>query len=388
MGGGSNSSSSSSSNSKSTSSTKYGTTTTTNPYVTSTTDNSGTTTTLNDGTALSTVYNYVNSNIGDLLDEYLNPSLDSSTNQALLDSYTKTLNESARTSLENDIIAPLSSRNMLRSSQATDLYNNLSNSLTDSISDYASSLLESSQSNTADVKNNPAGEKRQFNARTKDGLNIRIPHDTILHEQKKHKLTADEWQTLLDNIDNVSNAVVSKRKSKYVGKSVLLKIKAGDKTYGVVLETFPKNNPLISTAFIDNEKNIDNWIKNEAIPNGTKTTFLDTHPNDIIAHVQPDYKPFNVNDKSGLYFQAADTAGAGNNEVEQAEKEWQEKGVLSRFFKKWFGKSKVVDENGKPLIVYHGTTSVFDIFNSNNPSTDLDFPNGIYFSSSREIAET
>jgi hypothetical protein len=33
-------------------------------------------------------------------------------------------------------------------------------------------------------------------------------------------------------------------------------------------------------------------------------------------------------------------------------------------FKKWFGKSKVVDENGKPLRVYHGTTKDFHAFDS------------------------
>jgi hypothetical protein len=33
-------------------------------------------------------------------------------------------------------------------------------------------------------------------------------------------------------------------------------------------------------------------------------------------------------------------------------------------FKKWFGKSKVVDENGKPLVVYHGTDAKdFSVFN-------------------------
>lgn len=31
-------------------------------------------------------------------------------------------------------------------------------------------------------------------------------------------------------------------------------------------------------------------------------------------------------------------------------------------FKKWFGESKVVDQNGDPLIVYHGTNADFDIF--------------------------
>lgn len=31
-------------------------------------------------------------------------------------------------------------------------------------------------------------------------------------------------------------------------------------------------------------------------------------------------------------------------------------------FKKWFGNSKVVDENGRPLVVYHGTNAIFNTF--------------------------
>jgi len=39
-------------------------------------------------------------------------------------------------------------------------------------------------------------------------------------------------------------------------------------------------------------------------------------------------------------------------------------------FKRWFGDSKVVDENGKPLVVYHGTNRDFDAFDLfSEPST-------------------
>ena len=31
-------------------------------------------------------------------------------------------------------------------------------------------------------------------------------------------------------------------------------------------------------------------------------------------------------------------------------------------FRHWFGKSKVVDEDGNPLVVYHGTDAEFDVF--------------------------
>ena len=147
MGGGSGSSS------NSVSTTTYKRTTTKNPYVTSVTDNNGTTTKLNDGTAYKSIYDYTNKNMDDLLNEYRNPTLDTPTNQALLQAYTKNLNESSQKALENNIINPLSYRNLLRSSQATNMYNNLSKTMNDSISDYSAQLLANSQKNTGDMIN-------------------------------------------------------------------------------------------------------------------------------------------------------------------------------------------------------------------------------------------
>lgn len=132
----------------------YGNTTTSNPYASATTNNSGTVANLKEGTALNSIYNYVNNNIDSLLDEYLNPSLNSTTNQAKLNAFKTNLNLEAAKSLENNIINPLSNRNMVRSSQATDLYKNLSKNTTDSLSAYMNELLAESQNNTAAVMNN------------------------------------------------------------------------------------------------------------------------------------------------------------------------------------------------------------------------------------------
>lgn len=59
-------------------------------------------------------------------------------------------------------------------------------------------------------------------------------------------------------------------------------------------------------------------------------------------------------------------------------------------FKQWFGDSKVVDENGKPLVVYHGTNTDFNVFDKSkakqnsgaNPS-DL----GFWFATKRDYAD-
>ena len=134
--------------------TVYGDTTTTNPYAYTKTNNSGTVAGFQNGTALNSIYNFVNSSIDSLLNEYLQPNIDSTTSKAKIDTFTNSLNSSTRNNLENSIINPLSSRNMLRSSQATDLYKNLYNKNSDAVANYINDLLSSSQDNTAKVLTN------------------------------------------------------------------------------------------------------------------------------------------------------------------------------------------------------------------------------------------
>jgi hypothetical protein len=59
-------------------------------------------------------------------------------------------------------------------------------------------------------------------------------------------------------------------------------------------------------------------------------------------------------------------------------------------FKKWFGDSKVVDEKGEPLIVYHGTDSEFDIFDAEHISKSSgnsgNYGKGFYFAPSAALA--
>ena len=62
-------------------------------------------------------------------------------------------------------------------------------------------------------------------------------------------------------------------------------------------------------------------------------------------------------------------------------------GVNSPAFKKWFGKSKVVDANDKPLKVYHGTTAEFDEFSYEKIGTHgTSEGRGFYFTDDPEVA--
>jgi len=72
------------------------------------------------------------------------------------------------------------------------------------------------------------------------------------------------------------------------------------------------------------------------------------------------------------------------------DKETYEKIIYSREFKNWFGDwehpnsktSKIVDENGKPLVVYHGSPYKFTEFkyNMNQTSTQVSAGGGFWFS--------
>ena len=66
------------------------------------------------------------------------------------------------------------------------------------------------------------------------------------------------------------------------------------------------------------------------------------------------------------------------------DKEKQREQQKTTEFKEWFGQSKVVDENGNPLVVYHGTDSEFEEFR-----TDIlaeGWGRGAYLTSSEEVA--
>ena len=85
-------------------------------------------------------------------------------------------------------------------------------------------------------------------------------------------------------------------------------------------------------------------------------------------------------------FMPASEAGAGKGKVAEAAKLWQEKGTDSPYFKKWFGKSKVVDENGEPLVVYRGDRPGKEVFTGRENPYNL-IQGNVFFSDNTEVAK-
>lgn len=57
-------------------------------------------------------------------------------------------------------------------------------------------------------------------------------------------------------------------------------------------------------------------------------------------------------------------------------------------FRNWFGDSKIVDEAGKPLRVYHGTTADFEAFSRDKANIESDFGGGFYFSNTTDDVDS
>lgn len=60
--------------------------------------------------------------------------------------------------------------------------------------------------------------------------------------------------------------------------------------------------------------------------------------------------------------------------------------ALTNFWR-WFGDSKVVDEQGRPLVVYHGTKAEFDTFDKTKQSALANYGKGFYFTPTKYKAE-
>ena len=62
-----------------------------------------------------------------------------------------------------------------------------------------------------------------------------------------------------------------------------------------------------------------------------------------------------------------------------------EEGVKN--FHKWFGKSKVVDEEGRPKVVYHGTNANFDKFDESKQNPGQYGGKGFFFSENKDVTK-
>lgn len=213
-------------------------------------------------------------------------------------------------------------------------------------------------------------EKKQIG-----NLKLSVPANVIQHD-KKHTLRPDEWQEIEENIDNIFIAKKTDRKNSYSENNYNIGIKTPNGNYYALTIGINRHDNLVCTAMKNTKNGVEAYVEERgkkdkkkslsmmptsqpSAPVGNNTNSVASHSqdsNNIIAYIKEQLNP--SEQENNILYQSVVTAGAKTSaEISDAQKEWQEKGTDSKYFKKWFGDSKVVDENGQPLVVYHGSPS-------------------------------
>lgn len=99
---------------------------------------------------------------------------------------------------------------------------------------------------------------------------------------------------------------------------------------------------------------------------------------------RPDGKPLDLKEFGlGKLTAVSESKTGSSNEATR------EDVVNTAEFKQWFRNSKVVDKNGKPLVVYHGTADkTFNIFEHGKTNPYSLYGGGFYFTEDKSIGET
>lgn len=237
------------------------------------------------------------------------------------------------------------------------------------------------------MNSNATPRNKSYFVHTVGEQEVRVPFDTVRHDSHKHNVSAADWQSLLDNLDNVEIAAVSDRPVNKYGRMAALKVRAGDVVWAVGIS----EHGYITTAFNTNEsrtteKSIDEWAKKNA-PQRTadgQSNMLGGSLHDIIGQMQSNVKGkrlYQQNYTADTIDVDGTTRTVFNSNGERIAGTADE----LRNFWRWFGDSKAVDEDGRPLVVYHGTNSVFDTFSKNEIGrTDEGFyGRGFYFATTK-----
>lgn len=124
-----------------------------------------------------------------------------------------------------------------------------------------------------------------------------------------------------------------------------------------------------SAFSFDQTENADNWTDVGKLPNGNGMTSTASASEDNISDLEQ-----NVNEK----FSMKEDSDFEYDEDSNLTRE-QQRQVATPEFKRWFMDSKVVDEEGKPLVVYHGTDEKFNAFDMSKGRANMDIQ-GAFFS--------
>ena len=211
-----------------------------------------------------------------------------------------------------------------------------------------------------------------------NGIGLDIPRNTIIHDINKHNLSKEEWQGVLEAIKN--NQIKKARigdYSKMRGTPVKMVVDVNGVEYGVAFDHMKSGRNLVSSAFVLEDKG---WINEKQKKSSQMEAYKPLPNSSSLGNSMPDIIASLDNNVNDTLFQLPAEA---YNKQGKAD-------VNSEAFKRWFGDSKVVDKDGEPLVVYHGSPNkgiqIFDKNRIGNRDNGF-FGEGFYFTPKDYVAE-
>ncbi|MEG1159498.1 MAG: hypothetical protein RSD70_03850, partial [Acidaminococcaceae bacterium] len=114
-------------------------------------------------------------------------------------------------------------------------------------------------------KDKSFASKMAYRVTTSKGGNFTILGSNLRHVQEtaKHPLSVEQWQAIVNNIENAEYALWDNVVGSNTGKLVLIKITTPIGVAGVTIQFMQNGRATLSTAMFSNDKNINNWAKNK-----------------------------------------------------------------------------------------------------------------------------
>jgi len=232
------------------------------------------------------------------------------------------------------------------------------------------------------------------------------PFDAITAHELSHWMEQEKPEVYKSMVDSIKEVIINDAESKYAEKYDIKGSTKDDITKEIVADIMGDNfteqsfwqkvaeiNP---ESFKEIAAAIIKWLKNtilkaKANGMGSEQWVKDaTKAQDIIANAVAQYtvdenKPTEIKDnKPRLAKQEKLPETININGIERPTTNSEGKPIYSteegvRNFWRWFGDSKVVDEKGRPLVVYHGTDKAFSKVNVKKGAQNV-----FWFSSDKE----
>lgn len=178
-----------------------------------------------------------------------------------------------------------------------------------------------------------------------------VLHSGVSYNEQEQTLN-DRYNDLMNELNNLPDDYSDEEHlNKMITETDLLeKIQSGEK---LSLDDMESVNDLIEEYETNGNNNLANQLRQKL--DNTNVDFGNTVVTQrAVNNDNPVVVQRGKNETQ--HFQRATTAGATTKDEKlNAIKEWKEKGTDSKYFKKWFKKSVVVDLFKRPLIVFHGT---------------------------------